>query len=288
MGCRVIIQSEYDANFLEERVNQFWNDFRVKLVEMKDEDFEKYKEAVVNLKLEDHKNMWQECVLFLSFFPFLSSKLTRLTRLLFPRRSSSMWVQCSLGWFDFDQKTRDAALVAKLTKSDILTFFDRYFFHTPTNPIRRLSIHVTSQKLLPPQLGQLIPHLQALEIPIDDEQFGAFGNSRPSVEEAKAFAEQVLKANGKSEEEVEKLKGVIEGLREWPVLEGYELIGDREQWRKERERAPPAHPVEEVRLFFSLLASSLSVSFFNRRRTESLPCLLQYAHLVPASLRIKQ
>jgi insulysin len=72
MGCRVIIQSEYDANFLESRVNQFWDDFRVKLVDMSEEDFEKYKEALVNRKMEDYKNMWQECVS--SFFPYSSKR----------------------------------------------------------------------------------------------------------------------------------------------------------------------------------------------------------------------
>jgi insulysin len=191
-----------------------------------------------------------------------------------------MWVHIGAWWYDFEQKQRDAELVKAITKPALLSFFDKYFFHTPTNLIRRLSIHVTSQRLLPPQLGQLIPHLQALEIPIDPEQFGQFGNSRPTVDQAKEFAEQVLKANGKSEEEVEKLKGVIEELREWPVPEGYELIGDREQWRKERERAPPAHPVEEVRLCFpfSFDLTSLLTLFSPH---------LQFAHLVPAELRHK-
>lgn len=190
-----------------------------------------------------------------------------------------MWVHIAAWWYDFEIKQRDADLVKKITKPSLLAFFDRYFFHSPSNPIRRLSIHVTSQKLLPPQLANLIPHLQALEIPIDPEQFGAFGNSRPTVEQAKEFAEQVLKANGKSDEEVEKMKEVIEGLREMPMPEGYSLIGDREQWRKERERAPYARPVKEVRFSF-LFFSSLSLSL--TRSSSS-----QFAHLVPAELRTK-
>lgn len=60
MGLRVIVQSERDAPFVETRVNAFWEDYRTKLNKMSEEDFEKYKEAVVSRKLEDHKNMWQE------------------------------------------------------------------------------------------------------------------------------------------------------------------------------------------------------------------------------------
>lgn len=60
MGLRVIVQSERDAPFVESRVNAFWEDYRTKLNEMNEEDFEKYKAAVVSRKLEDHKNMWQE------------------------------------------------------------------------------------------------------------------------------------------------------------------------------------------------------------------------------------
>lgn len=62
MGLRVIVQSERDAPYVESRINAFWDDYRSKLAEMTDEDFEKYKAAVVSRKLEDHKNMWQECV----------------------------------------------------------------------------------------------------------------------------------------------------------------------------------------------------------------------------------
>jgi len=62
MGLRVIVQSERDGPFIESRINAFWDEFKVKLEAMSDADIEKYKEAVISRKLEDHKNMWQECV----------------------------------------------------------------------------------------------------------------------------------------------------------------------------------------------------------------------------------
>lgn len=57
---RVIVQSERSAAHIESRVNVFWEEFKSVLASMSDEEFEKYKSAVINKKLEDHKNMWQE------------------------------------------------------------------------------------------------------------------------------------------------------------------------------------------------------------------------------------
>lgn len=60
MGLRVIVQSEKDADFVESRVDAFWDDFRKVMDEMSEDEFNKYKETVIEKKLEDHKNMWEE------------------------------------------------------------------------------------------------------------------------------------------------------------------------------------------------------------------------------------
>lgn len=62
MGLRVIVQSEKDAAFVESRVDAFWDEFKQTLEDMSEEEFEKYKQAVIDRKLEDHKNMWEEYV----------------------------------------------------------------------------------------------------------------------------------------------------------------------------------------------------------------------------------
>jgi insulysin len=60
MGLRVIVQSEKDAAFVESRVDAFWEEFKQTLNDMSEEEFDKYKTTVINKKLEDHKNMWEE------------------------------------------------------------------------------------------------------------------------------------------------------------------------------------------------------------------------------------
>ncbi|GAA5876509.1 hypothetical protein JCM8547_009411 [Rhodosporidiobolus lusitaniae] len=228
MGIRVIVQSDYDANHVESRINAFWESYRTKLAEMPEEQFEKYKEAVVARKTEEQKNMWEE--------------------------SSAMWTHIHANWYDFEQRYRDAELVKTLTKQDLVDFFERYFFGSPSHPIRRLSVHVTSRKLQPTALASLAPHIAALNVPLDPAQLQQFAATRPTVDQAKAFAEQFLRAAGKGDEEVEGIKREIEKLGgEQEVPEGYTLIGDREQWKKEREVAPPAESVEE---FAHLIQSS--------------------------------
>lgn len=219
MGLRVIVQSERDAPYVESRVNAFWDEFRTKLAEMTDVEFEKYKAAVVSRKLEDHKNMWQE--------------------------SSSLWLAIHSGWYDFEQRFRDAELVKKLQKSEMIEFFETYFFDSPEHPIRRLSIHLDSQRLSPEQCATLGPVLAHLQLPVDAEQLGAFAASRPTVEQAQAFAEQFLRKHGKGDAEVEMVNKEVAMLRDLPVPEGYQLIGDRAEWKKQLEKAPHAHPIAE-------------------------------------------
>ena len=65
-GLRVIVQSEKDAAFVEGRIDVFWEEYKTVLDKMSEEEFDKYKTTVVNKKLEDHKNMYQECVSYFS------------------------------------------------------------------------------------------------------------------------------------------------------------------------------------------------------------------------------
>ncbi|GAA5829536.1 hypothetical protein JCM11251_000196 [Rhodosporidiobolus azoricus] len=221
LGLRVIVQSEHDANFVESRIDQFWIDFRKRMDEMSEEEFDKYRQTVASRKLEDHKNMWQE--------------------------SSHMWTQIHAWWYDFEQRFRDAELVKTVSKADLIQYVDDHFFDSRDKRIRRLSIHVTSQRLGPAQLATLGPVLADMQVQVDPKQLEDFAATRPSIEGAKAFAEQFLLGQGRSEEEVKKVQEVIEGLRVLEVPEGLydEVIEDREKWRSEREKAPPAHPVKE-------------------------------------------
>lgn len=162
-------------------------------------------------------------------------------------RSSALWVDIHTGWYDFEQRWRDAETVKKLTKADLVSFFSTYFFDSPQRPLHRLSIHLDSQRLTPEALASLGPVMANLGVEADPAQMAALAKSRPTVDAAKVAAEQLLRAQGRGDDDVRKLLDEVEKLRTLPVPEGYEVIEDREQWRVQREKAPHAHAVAEVR-----------------------------------------
>ncbi|KAK4701450.1 insulysin, partial [Phenoliferia sp. Uapishka_3] len=249
MGLRVIVQSERDAAYVEGCVDKFWEEYKVVLDEMTEEDFNKHKESVVNQKLEDHKNMWQECV-----FGFeLINMAARLIALVL-YRSSNLWLNIHSGYYAFTQRQADAELTKKLTKADIQAFFHQYFFDSPEHRIRRLSAHLQSQKLQADALVALLPSLEALDVEVDKAQFGMFAQSKPTLESLKTFTAGFLASKGKSPEVIEEFVASLDKLAEpSPVPEGVKLITDVEAFRAEAERAPHAYPVAEYADLFPKL-----------------------------------
>jgi hypothetical protein len=117
-----------------------------------------------------------------------------------------MWVHIATWWYNFEQKQRAGEFVKPLTKADLLTFFDRHFCHSESDPASSNPRHL--QRLHPSQLAGLVPHLRALEIPVDLEQIRTLSESRPTVKEAQEFIEQVLRGCGKSDDDLESIKQV--------------------------------------------------------------------------------
>jgi len=225
MGLRVIVQSERSAAHVEERINAFWADYRKTLDEMSEDEFAKYKMAVVNKKLEDHKNMWQE--------------------------SMTLWTQIHSGWLDFGLKKRDAELVRGLTKQDIVDFFHAFFFDKPDHRVRRVSVHCESQRLSAEQCAGLLPLLGPLGVELDPAQVAAFAASKPTVEVASAFAQGLLAQAGKSEAEMAPLLEAIRRLADkGSAPEGVELIADANAWRVGQAAAPHGKPVAEYAYLF--------------------------------------
>lgn len=59
-GFRISIQSEREADYLEERIDSFLTNFGKYLEDMPDEQFEKEKTSLVNRYREEHKNLHAE------------------------------------------------------------------------------------------------------------------------------------------------------------------------------------------------------------------------------------
>lgn len=134
-----------------------------------------------------------------------------------------------------------------LTKQDLIDFFTRNFFVTPTNSIRRVSCHVQSQRIQPEILSSLAPEFVKLGVAVELEQMKLFAASKPTIPIIKEFAQKVLRANGKSEEVIKEYLEKVEKLNSPVVPEGVSLVLDQDAFRAGAVRAPYAEPVVEVR-----------------------------------------
>ncbi|GAA5953870.1 hypothetical protein JCM3765_000674 [Sporobolomyces pararoseus] len=227
MGLRVIVQSEKSPIYVEKRIDNFWEEFEGTLERMKEEEFVKYRESVRLKKLEDHKNLWQE--------------------------SSHLWLNIHSGWYDFEQRWKDAEYIKSITKESILEFFKTYFLESESKEIRRLSVHLESPRLTLEEISSLLPMFEEFdlgEFKPDSTQLSQFVSSRPTFEQLIGFAETLLKSSGKTLEEIELVKQEISKRLETgkeKMESSVQVIKEEEmdEWRNKQERAPHAKPVKE-------------------------------------------
>ncbi|EFJ11426.1 hypothetical protein SELMODRAFT_447027 [Selaginella moellendorffii] len=126
-GVQFIVQSTVkDPNGVEERVEDFLKSFETTLTNMSDEEFQRNVEALVEIKLEKHKNIYEET----NFF----------------------WMEIDNGACKFDRQQVEVAALRTLTKDELLEF---YINHIKSGaPMRRkLSVQI---------YGKL--HMQELEL----------------------------------------------------------------------------------------------------------------------------
>ncbi|ODV92635.1 hypothetical protein CANCADRAFT_56288 [Tortispora caseinolytica NRRL Y-17796] len=99
-GFRVLIQSERDCRFLDNRIEAFLVYLEEILTSMNDEDFAKHVHSLTVKKLEKIKSLQEE--------------------------GSRFWGYISSRYYNFTQRQEDVQILAKLTKSEIIEFFNEY------------------------------------------------------------------------------------------------------------------------------------------------------------------
>lgn len=118
MGFRVIVQSERDSDYLESRIDAFFDQLRGLLQKMTVEEFEAHKRSLINKKLESVKNLAEE--------------------------TSRFWSNIHSGYYDFMNRERDVALLKELTKDDVMHLMDTYVHPSSTKRAKSVT-HLQSQ-----------------------------------------------------------------------------------------------------------------------------------------------
>ncbi|KAL7753560.1 metalloprotease [Sorochytrium milnesiophthora] len=139
-GFRVLIQSERDTVYLEQRIESFLRQFGDLLKSISDKDYEQNVEALVTKKLEKDKNLYQQ--------------------------SQRFWRHIGSGYYDFDQVQLDVAELKGITKPDLIKFYDTYI-HPSSATRRKFSVHLRSQ-----QYAQH-PHINLLHACLSHAGFAA-------------------------------------------------------------------------------------------------------------------
>lgn len=117
-GWRLLIQSERSPDYLEDRIDLFLAKFAETLKDMSDTDFESFKVALINSRLERLKNLNQE--------------------------TSRFWHHVTSEMFDFELVLRDVEQVEQLTKKELVEFFDVYI-NPASNSRSKVAVHLIAQ-----------------------------------------------------------------------------------------------------------------------------------------------
>ncbi|KAG8937301.1 Insulinase (Peptidase M16) [Tulasnella sp. 418] len=119
VGFRVVVQSEKNPAYLENRVDAFFEENLTTLLQkMTDAEFDVKKQSLISKKLEKFKNLGEE--------------------------SGSFWNHITSGYHDFRRREVDAELLKGITKQDVVDLFMTKM-HPSSKTRSKLSIHMRSQ-----------------------------------------------------------------------------------------------------------------------------------------------
>ncbi|KAJ5669201.1 hypothetical protein N7462_010271 [Penicillium macrosclerotiorum] len=148
---RIILQSESNCKYLEERCEAFLVKLKQYLLAMADETFEELKVGLINKRLEKFKNLSQETS---RFWTHITSEMfdfeqgTFSTFQIFPIFVTYALTLCPCVLSNsIDQILlvyHDVENIESLTKKDILEFFNHYI-HPSSSTRAKLSIHLIAQ-----------------------------------------------------------------------------------------------------------------------------------------------
>lgn len=118
LGYSIMVNSQenkFSSEYVEERIEAFRSELLRVIRELKEHEFDQYKESLAKIKLNDDNNLKDEV--------------------------SRHWAEIITNEYAFDRAARDVECLNTITKSEFLHFFERHFNNT-----KKLSIQVGSSK----------------------------------------------------------------------------------------------------------------------------------------------
>lgn len=191
-GLRVLVQSERDPVYVETRIESFLTGLKDIIEKMSDEEFDRHRQALIDKKEEQPKNLGEE--------------------------SRRFWSRISDKYYEFGKRATDIAQLRKTTKDDVLNLYLSSI--DPASPARRkLAVHLRSQvkpgtkaSLDPAAAQALLVAFGKHGVPVDQAAIGALMATKPGPEQLQALATQAVQAASVSEEAEAELNALIAAL----------------------------------------------------------------------------
>ena len=186
VGFRIVVQSEKNPIYLENRVDAFFDSFKLLLEEMTDEQFEQKKQGLISKKLEKWKNLGEEAG---SFWSHLSSGYHDFRRREFPHVNLSHVLSNSNLMLILGEI--DAGNIGNVTREDVMKLFmERIHYSSPNRS--KLSIHLRSQASPSPKFSVeasqvLLPALQEKGVEVQVDDYHKLSAGEPSLANVQAF-----------------------------------------------------------------------------------------------------
>ncbi|KAJ2638098.1 metalloprotease, partial [Coemansia sp. RSA 1694] len=129
MTLRLLVQSEANPAYISQRINHFVRGFRKRLVDMTQEEFERYVNSLKVRREEKLKNLYGE--------------------------TSRYWTHVCSGYYLFDKIDRDIANLATIGKDDVVAFWDKYINPETAPSFTALTAAIWSTKIAQPSEADL-------------------------------------------------------------------------------------------------------------------------------------
>ncbi|KAJ2729183.1 metalloprotease [Coemansia sp. BCRC 34962] len=220
MTLRLLVQSETNPAYVSQRISHFVRGFRKRLVDMTQEEFERYVNSLKVKREEKLKNLYGE--------------------------TSRYWTHVCSGYYLFDKIDRDLANLAIVGKDDIVAFWDKYINPSTALSLTSLTAAIWSTKIAQPSDEDLVKYPE-----ISIALHGCLlrdGISNPTLEAVDAFVQSL--APGDTEDEA--LARMIQALCQ-PVAT---LGEDAEKTAKAIEKI--SEPASYVRTALSMAIEQAS------------------------------
>lgn len=229
-GFRVLIQSERTTDYLEYRIDEFLHQFGRHVSSMENEEFEKFKQALEDLKLTKLKHLSEETLRF--------------------------WNSITDGYYNFDARKRHVEVLESITKAEFIQFYQDYVLNR-AGKLARLAVHLKAQHPLKVSRDKLI-NLSLInwmfrnDIDVDLDKIDDILKKSTNVQEIAKKVAALLRADN-LEHSTDDIAAIIESGLVQPVPATYptgKLYTNIPSFREDHDMSEHAKPVEPLKNFY--------------------------------------